>query len=170
MGEEGPKKVEYSAPAEEKDVAQEKSLIPVPEEVTPAPEKSSGSSIDRDAVLAQLATEKRNALVKAWEENEKAKVDNKVYKKTCDIGSRENCKIAYVEADLKKIEEKLEKKKSEYTEKKKNKMAEIHREAEEKRAMVEAKKGEQYHKIEERAEKFRATGYTTKKFLGCFSC
>lgn len=30
-----------------------------------------------DAVLAQVATEKRLALIKAWEESEKSKVENK---------------------------------------------------------------------------------------------
>ena len=30
-----------------------------------------------DAVLAQVATEKRLALIKAWEESEKTKVENK---------------------------------------------------------------------------------------------
>ena len=51
----------------------------------------------------------------------------------------------------------------------KNKVAEIHKEAEEKRAVIEAKRGEDFLKIEETAVKFRATGYTPKKFLGCFS-
>lgn len=50
----------------------------------------------------------------------------------------------------------------------KNKVAQLHKQAEEKRAMIEAKKGEDFLKIEETADKFRSTGYTPKKFLGCF--
>ena len=63
----------------------------------------------------------------------------------------------------------MEKKKAEYGEKMKNKVAEIHKAAEEKRAMIEAHKGEEILKAEECAAKYRATGYTPKKFLGCFS-
>ncbi|XP_017972146.1 PREDICTED: remorin isoform X2 [Theobroma cacao] len=165
MGEEEANKMEASEPKEQQpvkeekdaaaktDVAEEKSLIPVPE----------------NSVLARVETEKRLALLKAWEENEKAKVENKAHKKISAIGSWENTKKAGVEAQLKKIEEQLEKKKAEYAEKMKNRVAEIHREAEEKRAMIEAKRGEDFLKIEETAAKFRATGYTPKKFLGCFS-
>jgi hypothetical protein len=51
----------------------------------------------------------------------------------------------------------------------KNKAAELHKAAEEKKAMIEAKKSEECLKVEETAAKFRATGYTPKKFLGCFS-
>ena len=62
----------------------------------------------------------------------------------------------------------MEKKKAEYAEKMRNKIAEIHRQAEEKRAMVEAKRGEEVLKAEEIAAKYRATGQTPKKLLGCF--
>ncbi|XVE64870.1 hypothetical protein DITRI_Ditri07aG0136400 [Diplodiscus trichospermus] len=132
----------------------------------PSTEKSPNN---RDSVLARVETEKKLALIKAWEENEKAKVDNRAHKKISAIGSWENTKKADVEAQLKRIEEKLEKKKAEYAEKMKNKVAEIHKEAEEKRAVIEAKRGEDFLKIEEAAVKFRAAGYTPKKFLGCFS-
>lgn len=62
----------------------------------------------------------------------------------------------------------MEKKKAEYGEKMKNKMALVHKQAEEKRAMVEAKRGEEVLKAEEMAARFRATGTTPKKLLGCF--
>ncbi|PPD77393.1 hypothetical protein GOBAR_DD25673 [Gossypium barbadense] len=144
------------------------------------PSVTEKSPNNRDSVLARVETEKRLALVKAWEENEKAKIDNKfkkvgkgtkskrAYKKISAIGSWENTKKSAVEAQLKSIEEKLEKKKEEYAERMKNKVAQLHKQAEERRAMIEAKKGEDFLKIEETAAKFRSTGYTPKKFLGCF--
>ncbi|MBA0651288.1 hypothetical protein Goarm_015053 [Gossypium armourianum] len=66
------------------------------------------------------------------------------------------------------MQEKLEKQKAEYVEKMKNKIALIHKEAEEKKAMVEAKRGEDLLKAEEIAAKYRATGTTPNKVLGCF--
>ena len=66
-------------------------------------------------------------------------------------------------------QEELQKKKAEYAEKMNNMIALIHKQAEEKRAMVQAKKGEDILTIEENAAKYRATGYTPKKFLGCLS-
>ncbi|KAF8413149.1 hypothetical protein HHK36_001124 [Tetracentron sinense] len=131
-------------------------------------EKSSGGSIDRDKVLTRVETEKRLSLIKAWEENEKTKAENKAHKKLSDIGSWENSKKADVEAELKKEEERLEKKKAEYVEKMKNKIALIHKSAEEKKAMVEAKRGEDLLKADEVAAKYRATGNAPKKLLGCF--
>ncbi|KAI6707227.1 hypothetical protein NL676_010189 [Syzygium grande] len=157
---EAPEKYVSSAAAEKYSPA-------VPQKVADPVEKYLGGSFDRDAVLARVETEKRLALIKAWEESEKTKVENKTYKKLSGIGSWENTKRAAVEAELKKIEEKLEKKKAEYAEMMKNKIVEIHKAAEEKRAMVEAKKGESFLKIEETAAKFRATGYTPRKLLGC---
>lgn len=50
-----------------------------------------------------------------------------------------------------------------------NKIAELHKDAEEKRMMVEAAKREERQKVEETAEKYRATGYTPKKILPCFN-
>ncbi|URE15322.1 Remorin, N-terminal region [Musa troglodytarum] len=85
------------------------------------------------------------------------------------ILSWENSKKAALEAELRMIEEKLEKKKAEYAEKMKNKIAMIHKEAEEKRALVEAKRGEDLLKAEETAVKYRSTGHTPKKGIGCFS-
>ncbi|XP_042510128.1 remorin-like [Macadamia integrifolia] len=168
------------------DVAEEKTVIPPPPEekekvddtkalaiVEKVPEskgekKISGGSNDRDTALARVEAEKRLALVKAWEESEKTKAENKAHKKLSAIGSWENSKKAAVEAKLKKIEEQLEKKKAEYAEKMKNQVALIHREADEKRAMVQAKRGEDILKAEEIAAKYRATGNTPKKLIGCF--
>lgn len=65
-----------------------------------------------DTVLQEIEKEKKNALIKAWEENEKAKIDHETYKKKSGIGGWEKTKIALVEAELKKIEEELEKKKA----------------------------------------------------------
>ncbi|VAH49564.1 unnamed protein product [Triticum turgidum subsp. durum] len=96
------------------------------------------------------------------------KMKNLATKKVSAILSWENTKKANIEAQLKKIEEQLEKKKAEYAEKMKNKAAMIHKEAEEKRAMVEAKKGEELLKAEEMAAKYRATGHSPKKVMGCF--
>ncbi|KAK1308538.1 hypothetical protein QJS10_CPA09g01634 [Acorus calamus] len=193
MGEEEAPKVEAEAPAAEPpvaeapaaDVAEVKSVVPPPvveekpddskalaivEKVAdPVPEvKPSGGSIDRDIVLARVETEKRMSLIKAWEDNEKTKAENKAQKKAAAIGSWEKTKHADVEAELKKVEEKLEKKKAEYAERMKNKIALIHKAAEEKRAMVEAKRGEDLLKAEEMAAKYRATGLAPKKLLGCF--
>ncbi|XP_074317738.1 remorin-like [Silene latifolia] len=149
--------------------ADEKAIVPV---TTPVPEpeknKPSGGSIDRDIELARLEQEKKLALVKAWEESEKSKAENKACKKLSDIESWETSKKASLEAELRKMEEKLERKKAEYAEKKKNKVAGVHKLAEEKRAMIEAQKGEQLLKAEECAAKFRATGNIPTKFLGCF--
>ena len=66
-------------------------------------------------------------------------------------------------------QEELQKKKAEYAEKMKNMVALIHKQSEEKRAMVQARKGEDILTIEEKAAKYRATGYNPKKFLGCLS-
>ncbi|KAJ1272011.1 hypothetical protein BS78_06G170500 [Paspalum vaginatum] len=182
-----PEAVKEAEPAKE-DVAEEKAVIPVTEPPVaddskalaivekvadepvaekPAAEKQGGSN-DRDLALARVESEKRNSLIKAWEENEKTKSENKAAKKISAILSWENTKKANIEAQLKKIEEQLEKKKAEYAEKMKNKVAIIHKEAEEKRAMVEAKRGEEVLKAEEMAAKYRATGHAPKKLIGCF--
>ncbi|XP_038875881.1 remorin-like isoform X2 [Benincasa hispida] len=200
MAADEPNKVESQSPSERpplpaadsmeertKDVAEEKSIIPLtPPEVKPADdskalatiekthekaeekEKDSEGSINRDAVLARVATEKRLSLIKAWEESEKSKAENRAHKKLSAIGSWENSNKAAVEAELKQIEEKLEKKKAEYIEKMKNKIALIHKSAEEKKADIEAKRGEEKIKAEEIAAKYRSTGTAPKKILGCF--
>lgn len=66
------------------------------------------------------------------------------------------------------MQEKLEKKKALYFEKMQNKIAELHKEAEEKRMMVQAAKKEECQKVEEMAEKYRATGHAPKNKISCF--
>ncbi|XP_011084412.1 remorin-like [Sesamum indicum] len=160
-------KIVVPPPAEEK-ADESKALVVVEKPEAAAEEKKPEGSIDRDAVLARVATEKRLSLIKAWEESEKSKAENKAQKKISAIAAWENSKKASLEAELKKIEEQLEKKKAEYIEKMKNKVALVHKAAEEKRAMIEAKRGEDLLKAEEMAAKYRATGTGPKKLLGCF--
>ncbi|WOL08682.1 remorin [Canna indica] len=62
-------------------------------------------SLDRDIALAQVETEKKMSLIKAWEESEKTKAENKSQKKSSGICSWENTKKADLEAQLKKMEE-----------------------------------------------------------------
>ncbi|KAF3594849.1 hypothetical protein DY000_02026194 [Brassica cretica] len=152
------------APVEEK-LEDSKALVPIVAKEA-GKEKKEGS-VNRDAVLARVETEKRMSLIKAWEEAEKCKVENKAEKKLSSIGSWENNKKAAVEAELKKMEEQLEKKKAENVELMKNKIAQIHKQAEEKRAMIEARRGEEVLKAEELAAKYRATGTAPKKLFGC---
>ncbi|WJX53917.1 hypothetical protein P8452_39860 [Trifolium repens] len=125
-------------------------------------------SVDRDAVLARVESQKRLALIKAWEENEKTKVENRAYKMQSAVDLWEDNKKASIEAKFKGIEVKLDKKKSEYIEVMQNKIAEIHLSAEEKKAMIEAQKGEEIVKVEETAAKFRTRGYEPRRLLGCF--
>ncbi|CAK8573529.1 unnamed protein product [Lathyrus sativus] len=183
-----------SLPPPKEDVAQEKSVIPQPDHLdhNPPPppphpvvddskalvvvqktdeaaeEKPQEGSINRDAVLERVATEKRLSLVKAWEESEKSKAENKAQRKLSTITAWENSKKAATEAELRKLEEQLERKKGEYAEKMKNKIALLHKKAEEKRAVIEAKKGEELLKAEEVAAKYRATGTAPKKLFGLF--
>ncbi|PIA49494.1 hypothetical protein AQUCO_01300355v1 [Aquilegia coerulea] len=183
-----PASTEAPPPAVEstmKDVAEEKAIIPstpiaedkvddskalavvdkVPDSTE---EKKSGGSHDRDVALSRLETEKKLSLVRAWEDSEKTKAENKAERALSKITSWENTKKANVEAQLKKIEEQLEKKKADYIEKMKNKIALLHKEADEKRAIVIAHKGEELLKAEETAAKHRATNSTPKKLYGCF--
>ncbi|KAL1355820.1 remorin 1.4 isoform X2 [Arachis hypogaea] len=134
----------------------------------PLVQKVEDSGGNKDAELARVVSEKRLALIKAWEESEKTKAENRAYKKLSAVGLWESKKKASVEAQLKIIEENLERKKAEYAEKMKNKIADIHRSAEEKRAMVEAQKREEFIELEETAAKFRSSGRTPAKFFACF--
>ncbi|KAE9615578.1 hypothetical protein Lal_00022891 [Lupinus albus] len=150
-------------------VEETKALVVVEKEKIPDPVPAhKKGSLDRDIALADLDKEKKLSYVKAWEESEKSKAENKAQKNLSAVAAWENSKKANLEAELRKIEEQLEKKKAEYGEKMKNKIAAVHKEAEEKRAMVEAKRGEELLKAEELAAKFRATGTTPKKHIGCF--
>ncbi|KAI3749042.1 hypothetical protein L6452_12577 [Arctium lappa] len=154
--------------SDDKPTDDSKALIVVEKPAEVCDEKPKEGSINRDDVLARVATEKKDALIKAWEESEKSKAENKAQQKLSSIGAWENSKKAELEAELKKIEEDLEKKKAKYIEKMKNKMAILHKRAEEKRALAEAKRGEELLKAEELAAKCRATGDTPKKLLGWF--
>eukprot|EP00252_Welwitschia_mirabilis_P009480 TRINITY_DN220_c0_g1_i1.p1 TRINITY_DN220_c0_g1~~TRINITY_DN220_c0_g1_i1.p1 ORF type:complete len:206 (-),score=84.28 TRINITY_DN220_c0_g1_i1:404-1021(-) len=141
----------------------------IAETVVEDKEKSSeGGSLNRDTVLAKVNTEKKVALIKAWEENEKAKAENKFYKSISNITAWENTKKSSAETRLRKKEEQLEKKKAAYVEKMKNEIAVIHRKADEKKAMAEAKRGEEILKAEETAAKYRAAGEIPKNFCMCF--
>uniref|UniRef100_A0A0D6R707 Remorin C-terminal domain-containing protein n=1 Tax=Araucaria cunninghamii TaxID=56994 RepID=A0A0D6R707_ARACU len=169
--------VVYEAEKKEAIVAAEKKEALVAAEkkeaiVESVPDKSKDSvpnSSDRDAFLAKVNEEKRIALIKAWQENEVAKAENKYHKSLSNIDSWETTKKSASETKLRKFEEKLEKKKAAYVEKMKNEIATIHKAAEEKKAMVEAKRGEDILKAEEKAAKSRASGPLPKKFLSCFS-
>ncbi|GFZ16484.1 nucleic acid-binding, OB-fold-like protein [Actinidia rufa] len=141
MGEEKTKKVEF-----EEFLKHEKTVVPIPDDQLSL---SKPLSIIQNSVLARVETEKRLALIKAWEESEKSKAENKAYKKFSAIEAWESSKKASVEAQLKKMEEKFEKKKAEYAEMMNNKAAEIHKAAEEDRAIIEAKRGEDFLKVEE---------------------
>ncbi|KAK7406154.1 hypothetical protein VNO78_07774 [Psophocarpus tetragonolobus] len=179
MGEEVPNKTEPeslsvdSVPQDHNPPLQENQLdkpdSPLPQNVADdASKKDTEDLVNKDAMLARVVTEKRLALIKAWEESEKTKADNRAHKKLSAVGLWEDSKRALVEAQLKKIEENLEKKKAEHVEKKKNKVAEIHRLAEEKRAIVEAQKREEFLNLEDMAAKFCSRGNTPRKFFACF--
>ncbi|KAL6569491.1 hypothetical protein OROMI_014005 [Orobanche minor] len=138
----------------------------------PVARKGSKGSLDRDVALAKLEDDKKYSFIKAWEESEKTKVENKAQKKLCEVSAWENSQKASLESQLKRIEEQLEKKKAEYGERMKNKVALVHKQAEEKRAVVEARRGEDMLKAEELAARYRAKGgrYVPKKAFGCFGC
>ncbi|GJZ21939.1 remorin [Tanacetum coccineum] len=131
-------------------------------------EKAEPPHVGDNSGLEIVITEKRMALIKAWEENEKTKADNKAYTKISAIGAWENTKRAAIEADLKQIEADIEIEKAKEREKMKNKMAAIHKEAEEKRALVEAKKGQDIIKVQEAAAKFRSMGTLPGRLFKCF--
>ncbi|KAL5727537.1 hypothetical protein ACHQM5_000721 [Ranunculus cassubicifolius] len=196
MGEEELKKVESEVPAAPsepaaptpveatKDVHEEKAIVhheekvddtkalavvdKAPDAIEEKKEEKTGGSQDRDKALTRVETEKRLSLIKAWEESEKTKAENKAQRKKSSIDSWENTRVANIENQLKKIEEELEKKKAEATEKLKNKIALIHKAAEEKKAEVIAMEGQELLKAEETAAKYRATNMAPKKLIGCF--
>ncbi|XP_059629284.1 remorin-like isoform X2 [Cornus florida] len=160
------------------DIAEEKSVIMAPSSpdeklsqskplalVLKLSDSEEGKSSEDD-VLARVEKEKRLSLIKAWEENEKSKAENKAHKKLSAIGAWESSKEAIIVAELKQIEERLEKEKAEYVEKLKNKAAQMHKAAEEKRATIEAKRVEEVLKAEEMAANYRATGGAPTKLLG----
>ncbi|GKD46538.1 remorin family protein, partial [Tanacetum coccineum] len=72
---------------------------------TPVTEvKKARSSLDRDVALAEVDKEKKLSFIKAWEETEKSKVENKAQKELSAITAWENTKRADIEAKLKQIE------------------------------------------------------------------
>ncbi|XP_021717540.1 remorin-like [Chenopodium quinoa] len=144
-------------------------IVPVVEKAEEAESQRSRQSSDRDIALAHVEQEKRLSFIKAWEESEQSKAVNKAEKQISALNAWENRKKASIDAKLKYIEEELEKKKAEYAEKMKNMVALVHKQTEEKRAIVQARKGEDLLMIQEKAAKYRATGYTPKKILGCIS-
>ncbi|KGN50121.1 hypothetical protein Csa_000115 [Cucumis sativus] len=106
--------------------------ISLPHKISDSSEKIDAAK-DRDIALARVEWEKKMALIKAWEESEKIKAENKAYKRLSAVESWENTRKASIEAQLMKIEEKMEKKKAEYAEQMKNKIVGIHKEGEEKK-------------------------------------
>ncbi|KAK3159529.1 hypothetical protein QOZ80_2AG0151200 [Eleusine coracana subsp. coracana] len=125
-------------------------VAPKPEPPVPVHNAAAGPPVpvdngpaDRDAVLAKVEMDRKLSMIKAWEESEKSKAENKAQKKMSSILAWENSKKAAVEAKLRTREEKLEKKKAGYAEKMRNQIAAIHKEAEEKRASVEATRHEE---------------------------
>ncbi|XP_022159796.1 remorin-like isoform X2 [Momordica charantia] len=158
------------------DVAQHNTpIVPLPpppilHKISDPSAQKTDASKDRDVALARVEWEKKLALIKAWEESEKIKAENKAYKRLSAIDSWEDGKKASIEAQLMKIEEKMEKKKAEYVEEMKNKIVGIHKQGEEKKAAIEAERREQYLKVEETAAKYRSSGFTPKNLLlKCFS-
>lgn len=177
MAEELSNKTQHSPPVQENDSQKHEtnkkltSPSPLVQNVVDdgAGQKDTGDSTDKDALLAKVVVEKRFALIRAWEESEKTKADNRAHKKLSAVGLWEDGKKASVEAQLKKIEQDMERKKVEYVEKMKNKVAEIHRSAEEKRAIVKAKRMEEFVDLEDTAEKLRSLAETPRKLFSCFS-
>ncbi|CAN6287791.1 unnamed protein product [Urochloa humidicola] len=164
------------APAEEPakdDVAEEKAAVPAPEEskalvVVESDEKpaTTDGSQERDAFLKRVATDKTASLIRAWEESEKAKAENRAARRLANVNSWENSKVAQMEAELKKIHEQLEMKKAARAEKLRNSAAAAHRAAEEKRAAAVALRGEEVIRAEEAAARYRATGQAPTKLFG----
>ncbi|KAF9623941.1 hypothetical protein IFM89_006668 [Coptis chinensis] len=162
-----------------KDVVQEKSVVghaeekvddpkalAVVEKVPDTEEKSSGGSFNGD--LRRVKTEKKLSLIKAWEDNEKAKADSRAQRTLGAIKLREDTKIADVEAQMKQIEVKLEKQKADAAEELKKKIALISKDTEGRRAMVESLRGKDFFEAEQRAAEYRAKNTVPKKLLGCF--
>ncbi|VVA35158.1 PREDICTED: remorin [Prunus dulcis] len=151
------------------DLAEQKAVVPPPREVdVKGVDDTKALAVVENVALSHLEKEKSLSFIRAWEESEKAKAENKAQKKLSDITAWENSRKAAAEAKLRSMEEKLEKKKTQYAEKMKNQVALLHKQADEKRALAIANRGEEFLKADETAAKYRATGSIPKKFLGCF--
>lgn len=133
---------------------------------TPAATATGGGSRDRDAFLTRVVTAERTSFIRAWEESEKAKAENRAARRLASVTSWENSKVAEMEAELKKIHEQLEMKKAAQAEKLKNSAAAVHRAAEEKRAAAVARRGEEVIAAEEAAARYRAMGQEPTRLFG----
>ncbi|XP_021304034.1 remorin [Sorghum bicolor] len=127
---------------------------------------ATGGSRGRDAFLTRVVTAKKTSFIRAWEESEKAKAENKAARRLASVASWENSKVAEIEAELKKIHEQLEMKNAAQAEKRKNSTAAVHRVAEEKRAAAVARRGEEVIAAEEAAAKYRARGQEPTRLFG----
>eukprot|EP00250_Pteridium_aquilinum_P003161 c13487_g1_i1 orf=324-968(+) len=170
------------SPRDPQDTPQNEATVPTPPKVlitlmkdaegendgSPRSVASMGrGSLNRDLVLAKLNQERMLSLIKAWEENTKAKSLHRYNRKVAKISAWEKAKRAKAEADLKALEEKLEKQKAEYVEWMNNKIAAVHMKAEEERALADAHHGEELLKAEELAAKYRASGSLPKRYPFC---
>ncbi|CAL4917452.1 unnamed protein product [Urochloa decumbens] len=192
-------------PAEEPakdDVAEEKAAMPAPEEskalvVVEGDEKPAATdgSRDRDAFLTRVATDKTTSLIRAWEESEKAKADNRQKKPPLCCYMMMLCVCSFHESDclnflcpgraarrlanvtswenskVAQMEAELKKihlemKKAAQAEKLRNSAAAARRAAEEKRAAAVAMRGEEVIRAEEAAARYRATGQAPAKLFG----
>ncbi|VVA93611.1 unnamed protein product [Arabis nemorensis] len=120
--------------------------------------------------LAEIEKEKRLALIKSWEDNEKAKAQTKAYRELCSIESWENNMKAILELDLKKMEESLKVEKAEYSKRLKKKIPEIEKIAEAKREKIEKQKVQESIKVKKMSEKLSATPSAyppNTKICGC---
>ncbi|KAJ7951124.1 Remorin family protein [Quillaja saponaria] len=91
----GPAKEEKAlvpVPPSEVKPVETKSLPVVQKIVDPVKQKSSGGSGDRDIALADVEKEKKLSYVKAWEESEKSKAENKAQKNVSSVAAWENSK------------------------------------------------------------------------------
>ncbi|CAN6586101.1 unnamed protein product [Malus baccata var. baccata] len=140
-----------------------------PAPTTPEKEKAVPAKVEKDAgLIRKVLSIKSLGLIKAWEESEKTKVDNKAKKKFSNVVAWELSKQATIDARQKKYEQKLEKKKALYVEKMQNKLAEIHKAAEEKRAMVVEGKRIEHNKVGKKADDFREVGLIIVTSINCF--
>lgn len=136
-------------------------------EISPRSASMTGSSLNKDLVMAKLNKDKVLLLIKAWEENKKKRSYNRFSKRLAKLEAWEVGKKARAEACLRTSEEKLENERAACIEKARNKIALVQRIAEEKRALAEAHHGRQVLKAEEVAAKCRASGARPRRFFCC---
>lgn len=149
------------------DATRKLQLHSMDDEASARSEFLTGSSLNRDLVLAKLNKEKVLSLIRAWEENNKTKSRNSYSKKVTKIAAWEVAKKARAEANLRTSEERLENEKAVCMERMKNQIAKVQRIAQEERALAEARHGEEIIKAEEIAAKCRASGDRPRRFPFC---